>query len=273
MKVKTGDKFGHLTVIERNGKSQDGHYMWLCKCDCGNEVTVRGNNLTSGHTTTCDCRLWSEKPRYAKTNTPKPDREKPIKKRVCTKKTRASNKVKAISSKKEKPPILKKANIEKNKFELINEVVRVYVNNSDDVILCDADEWEKLKCYKWYKNMYGYAEANDEKHRKIKMHKVIIGDVGNFVIDHINRNKFDNRKCNLRVITKKANVLNRDLRKENTSGYAGVSSVGDGWKATIKKDGKIVTLGIFKKKETAIKARRDAEIEIYGIYSDENFKV
>ena len=259
MRIKEGDRFGHLTVIERNGKSNDGHYMWLCKCDCGNEVTVRGNNLTSGHTTTCDCRLWSDVPRYFKVNIPKQDGEMTVEKKMLC----IQNKSLQLYP--------KKNIIAKNKFEIANGVVKVYVNNSNDAILCDIEDWEKLKYYRWYKNMYGYAEANNENHKKIKMHKVIIGNVGNMIIDHINRNKLDNRKCNLRVVTKKANGLNRDLRKENTSGYAGVSKVNTGWKATITENGKNINIGIFSTKERAIKARREAEKRIYGIYSNDNY--
>lgn len=50
----TGKKFGRLTVIERNGHK--GRVIsWLCKCDCGNEITISVSNLTSGNTKSCGC--------------------------------------------------------------------------------------------------------------------------------------------------------------------------------------------------------------------------
>lgn len=50
----TGKRFGRLTVIKRignNGKQA----LWLCECDCGNEIQVTTNHLTSGNTQSCGC--------------------------------------------------------------------------------------------------------------------------------------------------------------------------------------------------------------------------
>lgn len=47
-------RFGHLTVIgistRRNAK---GQMYWLCRCDCGNTLSVRGDNLRLGNATKC----------------------------------------------------------------------------------------------------------------------------------------------------------------------------------------------------------------------------
>lgn len=52
-----GQKIGKLLVIEEAGRTQDKSILWRCKCDCGNEVIVRGACLRSGHTTSCGCKL------------------------------------------------------------------------------------------------------------------------------------------------------------------------------------------------------------------------
>ena len=50
----TGQKFGRWTVLKR--AENKGHFTsWLCKCECGNEVVVLGNNLKSGKTKSCGC--------------------------------------------------------------------------------------------------------------------------------------------------------------------------------------------------------------------------
>ena len=49
-----GQRFCRLTVLNRAG-SQNHFATWRCRCDCGNEVVVRGNNLRSGNTSSCGC--------------------------------------------------------------------------------------------------------------------------------------------------------------------------------------------------------------------------
>ena len=50
----TGQRFGRLTVIERAG-SIHGHVAWLCRCDCGNTLTVPSDKLRSRNTQSCGC--------------------------------------------------------------------------------------------------------------------------------------------------------------------------------------------------------------------------
>lgn len=50
----TGQRFSRLLVIAEAGR-KDRKVMWLCRCDCGNETTVRAYYLRSGHTTSCGC--------------------------------------------------------------------------------------------------------------------------------------------------------------------------------------------------------------------------
>ena len=59
LKDRTGERYGSLTVIKRSEDkiTPGGQRLtsWLCKCDCGNEITVLGCNLNSGHTKSCGC--------------------------------------------------------------------------------------------------------------------------------------------------------------------------------------------------------------------------
>ena len=51
----TGKQFGRLTVIKRNGSNKHKQALWLCKCECGNEISVPTASLNSGNTKSCGC--------------------------------------------------------------------------------------------------------------------------------------------------------------------------------------------------------------------------
>ena len=100
----------------------------------------------------------------------------------------------------------------------------------------------------------------------IKLHRYIMNCPEDMVVDHINHNTLDNRKENLRICTKKQNERNIKLRSNNVSGYTGVGfhKETNKWRAYIQKDNKLITLGLFKNKKDAIKARKEAEKKYFG---------
>ena len=48
-------KFGKLTAIKMVGRTKHYQVLWLCRCDCGNEIVVTGTNLRSGASKSCGC--------------------------------------------------------------------------------------------------------------------------------------------------------------------------------------------------------------------------
>jgi len=58
----TGRKFGRWTVIRRSYPNRRTRSMWLCKCECGKEKIVYGQDLRTNHTQSCGC-LKTEKSR------------------------------------------------------------------------------------------------------------------------------------------------------------------------------------------------------------------
>lgn len=92
-------------------------------------------------------------------------------------------------------------------------------------------------------------------------------------IDHVNRNKHDNRIENLRAATKSQNAANAKLRSDNTSGYKGVSfdktQAGvKQWKAKISFKGKSITVGCFETAEKAYVAYKKAAIKYFGEFAN-----
>ena len=52
----TGRKFGRLTIISMDSiRTNSGQLRWLCRCDCGTEKVITGDNLKIGHTSSCGC--------------------------------------------------------------------------------------------------------------------------------------------------------------------------------------------------------------------------
>jgi len=84
-------------------------------------------------------------------------------------------------------------------------------------------------------------------------------------IDHIDGNGLNNKWSNLRSVDHKANARNQKKHKNNTSGTCGVTyrKDSDKWRARIRVDDISISLGTYKNKDDAIKARKNAEIK-YG---------
>ena len=55
LKNLTGQRFGRLSVIRREGSDPHGFATWFCECDCGNQSIVSGSDLTKSHTKSCGC--------------------------------------------------------------------------------------------------------------------------------------------------------------------------------------------------------------------------
>lgn len=83
----------------------------------------------------------------------------------------------------------------------------------------------------------------------------------NKYVDHINRNRMDNRIENLRLVSFTGNTQNASIRSDNSSGVRGVSwfSPTKKWRARIKVNKKEVCLGYFKEFSDAIRVRKAAE--------------
>ena len=101
--------------------------------------------------------------------------------------------------------------------------------------------------------------------RKYRAHRLawlhVYGEWPTDQIDHINRNRSDNRIANLREVTNKQNLQNTGKRSNNTSGHPGVRwhKRASKWRACIKHDYKHIHLGYFSILEEAISARKAAE--------------
>ena len=108
--------------------------------------------------------------------------------------------------------------------------------------------------------------------KQVRLHVLVMGPAPEGMeVDHKthpggNLHKKDNRKSNLEFKTRMDNMKNQALRSTNTSGITGVSwhKKCQQWSAQICVNYKQINLGLFNKKEDAIKARKEAEIKYFG---------
>lgn len=130
---------------------------------------------------------------------------------------------------------------------------------------CSLEDVERLQQHSWSNTPQGYLQARINGQRRL-MHQVVMDGK---MIDHINRDKTDNRRENLRFTNKSQNSHNRDLFPNNTTGWKGVSKgkrKADGtqmWFSYITVEGKRKRLYYGPDQQAAIDARKAAEEELF----------
>lgn len=223
----TGQNFGRLTVICRIDNDKHGNVQWLCECSCEahSRIVTTGAHLKSGHTKSCGC--------------------------------------------------MKRENKEHSKYNtyLLYDDYGVCSMNGNNEFYFDLDDYDLVRQYYWSVNSSGYASSyyftrdNNGKriHHTKLLHRIIMNAPNNMDVDHINHNKLDNRKNNLRLCSSQQNDYNNSLSKRNTSGVIGVSYDKrlEKWRSYITFEGEWINLGIYFNKEDAIIARLTAELKYF----------
>lgn len=224
-----GKKFGRL-YVKRFAYVKNGRTFWVCVCDCNSDKEIIIMGKYLTNGDTKSCGCLNlEKARQMGLN-----------------------------------------NKKYNNYYQTDDVIHVKFFNCNDEFLCDVGDWEKAKEICWFKNNTGYArgEIND---KFILFHDYILNIDSDCEaeVDHISGNRLDNRKCNLRLCSRKENAYNKGLYSNNTSGVTGVSwhKTYGKWSAYIQKDKINILLGYFDTYEDAVKSRNEAEVKYFGEYS------
>lgn len=137
--------------------------------------------------------------------------------------------------------------------------------------IIDDSDFEWLSQWKWYYH-HGYAVRSlylgggrkNQKRQTLPMHRFINNTSKGFDTDHINRDKLDNRRSNLRTVTTIENQRNTNTRKDNKSGYKGVTwnKQRNKWHVSIRVDTKLIFLGLYSNLQEASLVRKQGE----GVY-------
>lgn len=144
------------------------------------------------------------------------------------------------------------------------------------ISIIDDEDFDKVSKYKWHclANNYAarkfYYGKKDNKWitKYIRLHQFILNEF-NKEIDHINGNRLDNRKENLRFCDRTLNNANIGLKRNNTSGYKGVrkNKQINKWFASISAYKKVYYLGSFENKIDAAKAYNEKAKELFGKFA------
>lgn len=123
-------------------------------------------------------------------------------------------------------------------------------------IIVDKTDEHLLKEYRWRIHKQGYV-VSSVNGSTIRLHHLVIGfPPSGLETDHINRNKLDNRRENLRHVTHQVNLMNREFK--NKSGYKGVyfekNRKTKPYKTCITRNGKRINLGYYATPELASQA-------------------
>ena len=224
-----------ITVISFAGFF-NGQTYWRCLCGCGNEWICNGANIREGSTLSCG----------------------------CLHKERSSEHARELGY------LYGGYNKKSNDYDLSNDFGIGYLS-SGEIFYFDLEDYNIIKDFYWSNNN-GYAVAricNDGDTEYVYMHRLVIDAKDSEVVDHINRNRLNNLKNNLRITDNLGNARNASLAKNNTSGFTGVveDKKCNRWIAQITVNYKNKRLGIYQNKEDAIRARLQAEKQYFGEFS------
>ena len=139
------------------------------------------------------------------------------------------------------------------------------------VAIVDDEDYEWLNQWKWYCNAQGYAvreqSVGKNKSKMIRMHRLINKTQEGYDTDHIDRNRLNNKRNNLRTVNHKENMFNLSMAKNNMSGHRGVNwhKESKKWRAYLQINHKQIYLGIYNTINEAILARKQGEKIYYAI--------
>lgn len=135
--------------------------------------------------------------------------------------------------------------------------------NNNQVALIDDEDFDRIAQIKWYIFRDGYVRGHLNGKTAL-MHRLVLDYSGNLDIDHINHNKLDNRKSNLRICNRSQNMAN-----SIDDGYKGVTwhKRAHKWAVYVGYNYKRFYLGLFDNREDAKMAYDRKAKELFGEFA------
>jgi len=275
--IKVGGRYGRLTVVREDGRDRHGHRMYEYLCDCGNSGHAQAGFLRGRDNIRCKkCAAreighmkrieivgqvingW-EVVEQAGTNKHGADLFR------CRCVDCGDERIKTSSSIR-RPIKYKVCACPLNySFAYVGDYAVVTLPDGSDFKV-DKSLVPTVKLIRWHKNEKGYIISKGHKQKTIYLHRLVLGLGDSDIVDHVNRDKTDCRKANLRVCSFQQNAANRGMQCNNTSGHAGVSWVPSRhvYYSRIGFNNKCITLGVFRDPERAAQVRNIAAEYFFG---------
>lgn len=129
----------------------------------------------------------------------------------------------------------------------------------------DIEDYDLIRNYYWSNHQNKYIRTKIDNLNRPMMHQIISNKYfDGHMLDHINGNGFDNRKCNLRKATLNENSKNHKIYKTNKSGCSGVRLIDKNkWQSYIYYNRQRIDLGTYDSYDEAVKIRKSAEKEYF----------
>jgi len=153
------------------------------------------------------------------------------------------------------------------------------IHSGDREIKVPSDMFDYFNKHSWYINAWGYAKRNQYigsgKWKDVFIHREVNKTPHGMITDHINRDTLDNRRCNLRSVTHMQSAINKNIPKNNTTGFVGVifSKDCNKFRGVIQHNKRKVHLGLFLDPCDAAIAYNKESIKLNGEFARLNLQI
>lgn len=137
-------------------------------------------------------------------------------------------------------------------------------------VLVDERDEEFVRSVSWHAHQSkSHIYAVNRQHGK--MHRTFFDVSPTEIVDHKNGRTLDNRRSNLRVVTKTQNNRNTVRRNDSQWLYKGIEATRSGWRASIQVDGRRIRTPSYGTQRAAAQAYDDMARELFGEFAKLNF--